>query len=141
MARADDWSFIRNVLARGAAIHQDYTSGRFTENGSFSTTAAYERYSARMDAAARELADAYLAEHPADDGDLVTGEWLVAHGFDSADSFAWDLHPIRMEWFQGDTWEAVISNAVIVPDMGTRGAVRRLLACLGVQRAATEEGE
>ena len=41
----DAWSFIRDVLSRGAAI----------EAGNLELT--YERFSAKLDAAARELAD------------------------------------------------------------------------------------
>lgn len=48
MSRGELWSFVRTVLERGAAIQQDYAAGNH---------ASYEAYSARMDAAARELAD------------------------------------------------------------------------------------
>ena len=42
------WSFLRAVLEQGSAINNDYHAGKFT---------SYEEYSARMDEAARELAD------------------------------------------------------------------------------------
>ena len=45
--RFDAWSFVRDVLVRGAAIEQDT---RATGRG-------YEQHSFRLDDAARELAD------------------------------------------------------------------------------------
>lgn len=46
------WSFIRDVLGQGGAIWQDYQAGRYS---------GYEDYSARLDEAAREWADSFLA--------------------------------------------------------------------------------
>lgn len=43
----DPWTFLRNVLARGCAIEHDTVAGGRN----------YEQHSARLDAAARELAE------------------------------------------------------------------------------------
>jgi len=50
-----DWSWIRSVLAQGAAIQQDYAAGKFK---------GYEEYSARMDEAAREREDQITVRKP-----------------------------------------------------------------------------
>ncbi len=43
------WSLVRSILEQGAAIQQDYEAGKYP---------SYEHYSARVDEAARERADA-----------------------------------------------------------------------------------
>lgn len=47
------WSFMRSVLSQGGAIQQDYQSGKYND---------YEGYSARLDCAARERADQWIAQ-------------------------------------------------------------------------------
>ena len=43
------WSLVRSILKQGAAIQQDYEAGKYP---------SYEHYSARVNEAARERADA-----------------------------------------------------------------------------------
>lgn len=52
MTEGQMWSFMRRVLEQGAAIQLDYRAGKYQ---------CYEEYSARLDEAARERADAFLA--------------------------------------------------------------------------------
>lgn len=52
LVRGELWSWLKNVMEQGAAIHQDYQSGKHP---------TYEHYSARMDAAASERADELAA--------------------------------------------------------------------------------
>lgn len=52
LARGELWSWLKKVMEQGAAIHQDYQSGKHP---------TYEHYSARMDAAASERADELAA--------------------------------------------------------------------------------
>ncbi len=93
---------------------------------------------------------AWLREHPADDGEAVTAEWLKAVGFGQDDRIhtAWALQfsPHEPEHNPDDNWcivyqsdgfyrwrleddEADVSS---LPDMPTRGHVRRLCAALGI---------
>ena len=44
------WSFLRKVISQGAAIRDDYKSGKYS----------YEQYSARIDAAAAERTEQFL---------------------------------------------------------------------------------
>lgn len=67
-----DWSFLRDVLVRGAAIHQDHLAG---------THASYEAYSARLDAAARELTVQVTATPQA--RELVPAKGCTHPGFDA----------------------------------------------------------
>ena len=46
--KAVTWSWIRSVIAQGAAIQQDYQAGKYK---------GYEEYSARLDVAAAERED------------------------------------------------------------------------------------
>ena len=46
------WSFLRTVLSQGGDIQLDYNAGKYH---------SYEEYSARLDGAARERADQFLA--------------------------------------------------------------------------------
>lgn len=81
------------------------------------------------------LAAAYLAEHPADDAEPITANWLAAVGFTSPGAFTHTIDGgITMEWFSGGDlgqWECIIGDHVC-PDFGTRGQLRRLCAALGV---------
>lgn len=47
------WSFIRTLLSQGCAIQQDYQAGKYE---------TYEHYSARLDEAARERVDQFMAK-------------------------------------------------------------------------------
>lgn len=82
------------------------------------------------------LSEALLREHPNDDGEWPTPEWLTEIGATPVpgEPFECDLGPIRLSWWSGGErgdWEATIGNAAF-PGMNTRGHVRRLCAALGV---------
>ena len=91
------------------------------------------------------VADAVLAEHPADDGDPVTGEWLevVIPGFSlnaggQMGGCVYDSYRVTAVRKDGG-WGIVASVAegeagVLCP---TRGHVRRLCAALGIPLTET----
>jgi hypothetical protein len=135
--RFDAWSFMRDVLIRGAAIERD--SDR------------YRLFSARLDAAARELADRlkpHLAANPADDGEAIDAAYWEAMGWKLDGPAAvgryrttagrWELcTKLRdaggwrfIAWVVGD--ETIPDESVSLV-IRTRGDVRRLLAALGVR--------
>lgn len=85
------------------------------------------------------LAEAYLAEHPADDGEPVTAEWLESIGF-----YRDGVHPddpftcressiyLSPKYDDEKLWVVFVE----VYELGkskTRGDVRRLLAALGIE--------
>ncbi len=98
------------------------------------------------------LAAAWLAEHPADDAEPITAEWLAALPTAFAVDLAWHGHGPETAWLaDGESgrigvrfcryekaWEAYLCNAddfdgrerylTAVP---TRGHLRRLCAALG----------
>jgi hypothetical protein len=90
---------------------------------------------------AYKVADAYLAEHPADDGEPITADWLrsalpvTRSVFPSKDcvSFLIDCK-FDIECFFGRRWVAVFS--VFILEMKTRGDVR--LLCRALQIDLTE---
>lgn len=86
---------------------------------------------------AEALADAYLAEHPADDGVPVTQDWLVSIGFEpNPSSLTFDHRPLSLELFAENVGDPPSVEAVfdgIVPHVNTRGGIRRLLRALGVE--------
>lgn len=88
------------------------------------------RYGGRWDALADDIvqsARAVLAEHPADDGEPVTDEWLESIG-----------HPTPPEPPQrgGHRWMVLVvdgkGSSYRLPNAATRGDVRRLCRALGV---------
>lgn len=104
----------------------------------------------RLDADRRVLADAYLAEHPADDAAPVTAGWLESMGFQVKGGW-WQLRcgdyevycytsPSRPSGFvfKYESHDCLDDGdgAAILPDLPTRGDVRRLLAALKI--ATTE---
>jgi len=91
------------------------------------------------------LAEAYLAEHPADDAELVTAEWLIAVGGSlRSEEYQRFAFPVshgelivwltekdaakRIAWF--DTCDDATGS--YIPFDGTRGQMRRLCAALGI---------
>ncbi len=86
------------------------------------------------------LARAYLAEHPADEGEPVTEDWLRLGGWELMDSLSsWWWHRISagvtLHWHDHGVELLVGSSATgwhRVTEHATRGHVRRLLAALGV---------
>jgi hypothetical protein len=137
--RFDVWSFLRDVLRRGAAI----------DHGCTASGEGYEVYSARLDAAARRLADQlrpHLADRPADDGEPVTEEWLRSVGFVRMQQPAAGndmilrneagncvtYYPARRGDPAGPLW-GVVGEWLPKPlRPATRGDVRRLLLALGI---------
>lgn len=134
--RFDVWSFLRDVLRRGAAI----------DHGCTASGEGYEVYSARLDAAARRLADQlrpHLADRPADDAEPVTEEWLrVVSPGPFRNGVGW---PIACDATGGPVlycvctpgvpfdWYLCGHNRLLgLPDQPTRGHVRRLLITLGI---------
>ncbi len=87
---------------------------------------------------AEALAEAYLAEHPADDGEAVTAEWLESVGFS-------DYGLLRD--FQGGMWLGHVRchelrtwrvGAIELPHIRTRGDVRRRAAAARGARGGGE---
>lgn len=109
----------------GAGQGTDYVDGGFAAD----------------DAAA--VCRAWLAEHPADDGDLPTAEWLRAVGFqqvnDEGDEFVAltaDSIPALFIALDGKPPYAAGIGVEDDPwphDIWTRGQVRDLCRCLGVK--------
>jgi hypothetical protein len=87
------------------------------------------------EADAFDLALAYLADHPADDAEPVTAEWLASVGF-TAGKFPRDLirgPVLRGVSSAGDEYWAI--RTYPIPNDAkpwTRGHLRRLCAALGV---------
>jgi hypothetical protein len=128
------WLFLRDVLAQGAAIQQDYAAGNLD---------SYEAYAARLDAAAREReSEPWLARRAAGAGDdgPVDGFWLESNGFSFlklAGATGSYSHPAR-EWLA----RVVMSDppwlklgSVEVCKNPTRRQVLSLLAALGAAPA------
>ncbi len=101
------------------------------------------------------VARAYLAEHPSDDGEPITEDWLSGLGAEffpatdyerpmyilssSCRRFGWEL--ARYE--EGDEWTAELTvnrayHLGVSHDIKTRGDVRRLCSALGIE---LEEGK
>ena len=74
------------------------------------------------------LAQAYIAEHPADDDEPVTDEWLDSV-FGTDDSLCTEWHD---EWGEKITWLDKF-GLVSIPMPKTRGDVRRLCRALGIE--------
>lgn len=93
------------------------------------------------------IADAYLAEHPADDGEAIDEAWLLSVGFENMvsgvkmriKSAAWkdsDHHLRHTQFgFVGDAWFA---NGLGCAPCKTRGDVRRLAKALGIELKETK---
>jgi hypothetical protein len=95
-------------------------------------------------------ARAYLAEHPADDGEPVTEEWLRDTFGPHLASCPWTRYALHVAtdklaravgWCprrSGHQPECLCINEWVVIERPTRGHVRRLLAALGSQPPARE---
>jgi hypothetical protein len=89
--------------------------------------------------AALTLRRAYLAEHPADDGEPVTEGWLASVGFRQTPlkRYTLKLGPVLASPPRGNLWWWAVSidpdgPCKHIPTPQTRGDVRRLLKALGV---------
>lgn len=82
----------------------------------------------------KKLADAYLAKHPADDGELVTPQWLVSQGWTHKKHGGYDdyeyNHWLHMRWYASGVVMLYFNNKDISGDMTTCGYIRHLLAAL-----------
>jgi hypothetical protein len=87
----------------------------------------------------REIVRQWKAEHPADDGEPVTEDWLRASGF----APAWG-HPFQLGGYDAESdidvrctpAELVVAHRTdefLVAEQPTRGHVRRLCAALGIE--------
>ena len=112
---------------------------RGIEGPTFHGIGGKRHISEREYADAITLAMAWLAEHPADDGEVVTAEWLKSIGF----VMEWGeyvLSPIRFEpvndgkcpWHICCLWDG---HAI---KFSTRGQVRQLLRALGIPFATKD---
>lgn len=76
------------------------------------------------------IAMAYLAEHPADDGEAITDDWLdtvIVKGLLDW-NYREDTHWRCLEVFIHDWW-----HDYPLPSGATRGTVRRLASALGIE--------
>lgn len=129
-----DWEQQREAITRMVAdVHDDGFNAAATGlEGQFN--------------AMRTICDSYISEHPEDDNEPVTKEWLLSIGFEiSRDGFPFHadmdgyLKPSPPHLFKDTTsawdWnlEPPASNLLCV--LFTRGDVRRLLTALGIEEA------
>ena len=118
--------------------------------------ATRERYNAAL------VARDYLSDHPADDGEAVTVEWLESVGFSEEEttdivSYVIEMMPGVSDWpgqeariirVQGTEWILEMRNrsttwtdgVSAVGCVSTRGDVRRLCDALGITLAEKGEG-
>lgn len=90
---------------------------------------------------AETLADAYAAEHPTDDAEPVTAEWLESVGFVKLFNRGRLLHAKRSDGGSLATNIAMTAwtitdmknSCTSVPRQVIRGAVRRLCVALGIE--------
>ena len=88
------------------------------------------KYSEKMRLeAAKKLAEAYLAEHPADDDEPATDDWQMSIGLsEDRVMVEWDgLCGAVITWIDG------IDLSSTKVEWNTRRDVRRLLAALGIE--------
>ncbi len=95
------------------------------------------------------LAAAWLREHPADEDEPVTDEWLESVGFTN------DIDGCGRVWESGEGLVSLYvmiglnclvecaskDEAVFVPETETRGDVRRLCSALGINLKEAKGGE
>ncbi len=91
------------------------------------------------------VADAYLAEHPADDGEAITEDWLRSVGFSESNMNGQSMliscdcgDPVEM-WIEEDGLVSLVQSNVndhvclTGKKYATRGQLRRLCLALGIQ--------
>lgn len=86
-----------------------------------------------------KLAEAYLSEHPADDGEVVTKEWLRSIGFEpdsTRPTWGLEFGPVLVTFTGAVSLKVEICScqdaALDVKISPTRSDVRRLCAALGI---------
>lgn len=82
----------------------------------------------------RRVAAAYLAEHPADDAEPVTGTWLFSLGFRPAwgHPYCFNANGIDVRCTADELALATRTDELWTHERPTRGHVRRLLLALGI---------
>ena len=78
-----------------------------------------------------DVTQAYLAEHEADDDEIVTDEWLQSVGFTDDENTNLSLGPMELFLFSGGN-ELLIDHSSGEYELKTRGDVRRLCRALGI---------
>lgn len=111
-------------------------------NDDLRAAAEFVRRHATKNSPSAVVADAYLSEHPADNGEPVTEEWLRSAGFKDATTKRYGLRNWTVRLFPpcGNLgWFADIADTIPGDGRGvpiatpaTRGHVRRLCAALGI---------
>ena len=106
------------------------------DDPAMSHTFDHDRFTADIGAVGR----AYLAEHPADDGEPVTPEWLAATGFSPAwgDKYRHQRGHMDVVWREGVMSLAHRTDEWSELPVRTRGHVRRLLMALGITPEVTK---
>lgn len=99
-----------------------------------------------------KLAKGWLAEHPADDGEPVTADWLLSAGF-VADEYGQHVREVQIGydcnvvglytpnlvgWLVYDSLGSG-ENEVSIGGLPTRGHVRRMCAALGITLTETPQ--
>lgn len=98
----------------------------------------HDHYNTEWELDALELANAYLAEHPADEDEPVTEEWLRAIGFNDDKEFPGyvilltECGYIECIGFDGGVEWMLFGNE-LNPGPQTRGQVRLLCRALGIE--------
>lgn len=102
----------------------------------FKANYSYEYRNTKMGADCQTLAEEYLVEHPADEGEQITREWLASIGFKPVPSGSGPNYDDHMEmgllnlWdFNGQCW--VVDDADWM-ELHTRRQVYQLLSALGI---------
>lgn len=94
-----------------------------------------------MNCALEDLAKAWLAEHPDDEGEPITPEWLLSAGAIrwKTNSFAFLSRGLRLRMFFREHYERWVVFAdqdesdVVLGNPKTRGDIRRLCKALEVE--------
>ncbi len=100
---------------------------------------AHDGYLHQLDEDRERLAYAYLSEHPADDELPITEEWLRSVGFCDAENDYWiwlqatDLFIARSSENKWTIEGYGNGETVSISAPKTRGQLRRLAACLGIE--------
>ena len=83
--------------------------------------------------AGKKLADAWIAENPADDDEPVSEEWRRSVGFEQTECVVLVLRLDFIEWY-GPKQSINVGSMIMkgLPNCRTRGALRRLASALGI---------
>ena len=129
-----------------AAMYWEHGTGSQIECDGKGQLTGFVRVPCVLHDAVTTVADAYIAEHPADDGDAVTEEWLLGCGFlpaawcrpkrdgDAGRSGSYSLGDLHLLFVidcldEPGFWCLGGINTAPLP---TRGHVRRFCAAIGI---------